>query len=162
VALVCVVAGACPAGASAQAPGVHVDPESPTGREYDIPIERARREAAPTPGTAAGGSRSTGAPLFGEGIGDPSGSTGASAAGAQDLAAGSASSSRSSAAAASRRPPAPATSRRRAVPPVVAAAIRQPGAPPGGAGTSLAIWGAGALVIGFGVLAGMLLRRRSR
>ena len=47
--------------------GVHVDPNSPSGTEYDIPVERARREAQ---GTAKNGaSRDSGsAPLFGAGI----------------------------------------------------------------------------------------------
>ena len=47
--------------------GVHVDPNSPSGTEYDIPVERARREAQGT--TKKGASRDSGsAPLFGSGI----------------------------------------------------------------------------------------------
>src|ERR671939_637836 len=47
--------------------GVHVDPNSPSGTEYDIPVERARREAQGT--TKKGASRNSGsAPLFGSGI----------------------------------------------------------------------------------------------
>ena len=52
------------AGAGAQEPGVHVDPDSPAGKEYDIPVQDARR-------TGNGGSNdSAGNPpgRFGDGI----------------------------------------------------------------------------------------------
>ncbi len=50
---------------------MHVDPGSPAGKEYAIPIERARREAAG--GTGIAGAKSTGrrgaaVPIFGQGI----------------------------------------------------------------------------------------------
>jgi hypothetical protein len=49
--------------AAAQEDGVFVDPESPAGKEYAVPIDQARGEAA------GGGNRSAGEePLFGEGI----------------------------------------------------------------------------------------------
>jgi hypothetical protein len=54
-----------PAGARAQEDGVTVDPNSPSGKEYDIPTERARRDAG-------GGKKKSDdkkAPLFGEGVG---------------------------------------------------------------------------------------------
>jgi hypothetical protein len=55
--------------AAAQEDGVFVDPDSPAGKEYAIPIDQARGE------TAGGGNRPAGEePLFGEGIepaGDP-------------------------------------------------------------------------------------------
>jgi hypothetical protein len=49
---------------------VFVDPGSPSGKEYAIPLEEARREAASGGSDlkVAPGSRS--APLFGEGVGD--------------------------------------------------------------------------------------------
>ena len=53
---------------AAQEYGVHVDPNSPAGKEYAIPIDQARRQAE---GTSSGdGSRgsSDSAPLFGVGI----------------------------------------------------------------------------------------------
>ena len=60
-----------PASAGAAEPGVHVDPGSPAGKEYAIPIERARREASGgtkidsgAPSTQAVGQ----VPLFGQGI----------------------------------------------------------------------------------------------
>ena len=49
--------------AAAQEDGVFVDPDSPAGKEYAIPIDQARGEAA------GGGNRPAGEePLFGEGI----------------------------------------------------------------------------------------------
>lgn len=53
-----------PASALAQEDGVFVDPDSPAGKEYAIPLDEARREATGgedgTPGSAP--------PLFGEGV----------------------------------------------------------------------------------------------
>jgi len=36
-----------PSAALAEEPGVNVDPRSPAGKEYAIPLEEARRQAAP-------------------------------------------------------------------------------------------------------------------
>lgn len=44
-----------------------VDPRSPSGTEYAVPIDRARREAGTSTRKRSG---SQGAPLFGEGVGD--------------------------------------------------------------------------------------------
>jgi hypothetical protein len=53
--------------ASAQEGGVFIDPDSPAGTEYAIPLDQARREA--TGGKAGPGSTSAGQePLFGAGI----------------------------------------------------------------------------------------------
>jgi hypothetical protein len=61
---------ALPPSAAAQRGGAAVDPESPAGTEYAIPLEEARRHGAggdpEADGRAGGGAR--GAPLFGEGI----------------------------------------------------------------------------------------------
>jgi hypothetical protein len=51
---------------SAQDGGVIIDPDSPAGTEYAIPLEQARREAAG--GDAAPGPGRAGEPLFGAGI----------------------------------------------------------------------------------------------
>ena len=67
---------ALPAMAQAQGPGVFVDPESPAGTEYAIPLEEARRHGAPDaePRPGAGDAAP---PLFGEGITpSPGGSAG--------------------------------------------------------------------------------------
>ncbi len=77
--LVSLVAALAPVGvASAQSSGddgVHVDPNSPSGREYDIPVQKARRQSnakKQSGSTAAGasnsGSGSSGSGLFGEGV----------------------------------------------------------------------------------------------
>jgi hypothetical protein len=64
--LVLAVAATAPL-ASAQERGVTVDPDSPSGTEYAIPVERARDQASPDAGKPkAPGERS--APLFGEGV----------------------------------------------------------------------------------------------
>ena len=52
----------------AQADGVHVDPDSPAGKEYALPLDSARREATP----GVGGSNP---PLFGAGISPAGGSS---------------------------------------------------------------------------------------
>src|SRR4051794_146289 len=64
-----------PAAAGAKdEPGVHVDPGSPAGKEYVIPLEGARREASgagggSTDASGGGGGGDAGpAPLFGAGI----------------------------------------------------------------------------------------------
>jgi hypothetical protein len=60
-----------PPAALGQRGGVFVDPDSPAGAEYAIPLEQARREAAgDTSGNRgeAGGVRAGGEQLFGEGI----------------------------------------------------------------------------------------------
>lgn len=54
--------------AAAREDGVFVDPDSPAGKEYAVPIDQARGEAAGG-GEAAPGEE----PLFGEGIESPSG-----------------------------------------------------------------------------------------
>jgi hypothetical protein len=65
---------ALPATAQAQERGVHVDPDSPAGKEYAIPIDKARRDASgggstPFRSAPAGAAPMvTAAPLFGQGI----------------------------------------------------------------------------------------------
>src|SRR3954464_15619343 len=80
--LLLVVTGLVPAaGAFAQSTtggGVTVDPNSPSGTEYDIPVQKARRDAqgtkkdkpkAPgTPRTSTSTSGDDSAPLFGQGV----------------------------------------------------------------------------------------------
>jgi hypothetical protein len=69
-----------PAVAPAQEPDALIDPNSPAGTEYAIPLEQARREASPSASASAngvGGSRTAAglfpkAPLFGLGIRDRS------------------------------------------------------------------------------------------
>jgi hypothetical protein len=56
--------------ASSPGSGVHVDPGSPAGKQYVIPLPAARRE---TSGGQAGGSGSANPPLFGVGVTSASG-----------------------------------------------------------------------------------------
>jgi hypothetical protein len=58
---------ALPAVAQGQGSGVVVDPDSPAGTEYAIPLEEARRQGAPVD-EQRGGGRNADPPLFGEGI----------------------------------------------------------------------------------------------
>jgi hypothetical protein len=81
---------AAPPAAGQVEEGVFVDPESPAGKEYAIPLEQARREATPDalgPERGPGRASAEPPPLFGMGIGDgrrggDSGSEGGSDAGA--------------------------------------------------------------------------------
>jgi hypothetical protein len=59
--------------AVAQEDGVFVDPDSPAGKEYAIPLDQARRDAAG--GGAAGGGGGSGQSLFGAGIERAKGAT---------------------------------------------------------------------------------------
>jgi hypothetical protein len=58
---------ALPVAAQAQEPGVFVDPDSPAGTEYEIPLEAARRDGAPDAERRGGGGQAA-PPLFGQGI----------------------------------------------------------------------------------------------
>jgi hypothetical protein len=62
-----------------------VDPGSPAGKEYALPLERARREAAGGGGdlSSSGSGKSGGSQLFGEGI-KKKGRAGGQSAGGRD------------------------------------------------------------------------------
>ena len=139
-----------PQAAWAQDPGVEIDPDSPSGREYDIPLESARRDAQP--GREHGAPVEQGereSPLFGAGITPKQPSGGKPAAGK-----------------AKRPEPAPqrdaTPAPRREVPAAVRAAATNPGAPAGGLGTTALVILGGVLVLGVGVGAGLLARRATR
>lgn len=80
IAVTAAAAVAMPGAASAQ-DGVFVDPDSPSGKEYAIPLEAARRQADPDSSRevrVTPGQRDV-SPLFGEGIESPAaGKAGAS------------------------------------------------------------------------------------
>jgi hypothetical protein len=65
--------------ASAQDSGVHVDPESPAGKEYALPLDSARRDASG--GSNGTGASGQGAPLFGAGVSKATGSGGSERSG---------------------------------------------------------------------------------
>ena len=138
--------------AVAQEDGVFIDPGSPSGKEYQIPLEAERRLADPAQDPEAEiqqGSRSS--PIFGTGIVGDDASAGAP---------GSASKNRD------REPGADA--QRQSDPlessdddAVIRGATTNPGAPSGGVGVPLTIGGVAVGVLLVGGLAGLFLRRRA-
>lgn len=139
---------------------VFVDPDSPTGSEYDIPLERARRDASTDRSGAAQSYRSRTAPLFGEGIEATGASQSSSVARSS-----SAPSSPSSAASGERSERSRQRDRKAGADPEelprsVQAAIQQPGAPDGGITPLVAL--VGALIVGLAVIGGLVLRRSRR
>ena len=65
-------------GALAQNPAIQVDPDSPAGTEYALPVDQARLSAGASASAAAGGGASSdgaGTALFGEGVTPPAGAT---------------------------------------------------------------------------------------
>ena len=141
---------AIPAGAQED---VMVDPDSPTGSEYDIPLERARRDAATDQSQAAQSYRSRTAPLFGEGIGV----AGASA---------SQPPSRSGTTTGKRSKPGKQRTRKagtptqQQLPRAVRAAIQQPGAPDDSTAQLAAL--GGAILVALAAIGGLVLRRSRR
>ena len=151
--------------AGAQDGGVVVDPGSPTGKEYAIPLESQRRQADPSSGGAQS-QRESVAPLFGAGIATAGGTA------AQRDRAGSAPATPSGGGRASKKPrgrsaPAPAdappaepgTSAARAA---IKAATQNPGAPSGGLGTPAVVGLSSAALLLLGGLGGLALRRTRR
>ena len=144
-----------PVPAAAQSDGVFVDPDSPTAKQYAIPLESARRQADPDGDgqVAPPGGRPPGtdpAALFGEGIASASragksSKSKRSGSKSDSKAGGTASDGASSSG--SKDP--------------VQAAVSNPGAPSGGVGSTLLIAAGGGLVLLIGGLAGFVLRRRA-
>lgn len=147
--LLCGLAVSAPA-ASAQEDPVFVDPDSPSGKEYELPIDRARQQSAPQTQAAGSARRSQAAPLFGEGVEADSAATTARGSSAEPRDAGSADSTDPAKGSRARRADAPAAARLRA----------QTAVPEGGAGVA-AIIGVAAGVLLLGGLFGLLLRRRA-
>ena len=144
-----------PVPAAAQSDDVFIDPDSPTAKQYAIPLESARRQADPSGDgqLAPPGARPTGtgpAALFGEGIAAASRAdkrSGSKDSRGQSKSRGTASSGSATGSAGSDNP--------------VQAAVSNPGAPSGGIGSTLLIAAGGGLVLLIGGLAGFVLRRRS-
>ena len=149
--------------AVAQEPGVHIDPESPTAKEYAIPLEDARRQADPSRPRSAPvvqGSRSS--PLFGAGVSAARPRSAATGAGRPRSGAGDSSGDAGGGSSASggRADGTGSADRSAPVTESVIEAAAQPGAPAGGGG-STALWvGLGAVVLGLGAAGGVALRRR--
>jgi hypothetical protein len=148
-----VLAVAAPA-AVAQDDEVFVDPGSPSGKEYALPVDSARKQAAKD--AQKGSARAQPAPLFGEGVGDtdaastssaaPAGGGGSGSGGDRRRAAGD--DSAPGAAGGERASAAPATLK------------SQVAAPDGGLGL-VTVLAAGLAVLALGGAIGLLLRRRA-
>ena len=148
-------------------PGVHVDPGSPAGKEYQIPVAGARGE------TGGGGQTgSSSPPLFGVGVTPGSPSTGSTTASPGSTAAGSPAASPSAASSATRVSHSRSSSRKRLVvassSPVggeAVSAVSPPSAAgPSAGGTGSSGWiplvAGGLLVLVLGGGGGLALRQR--
>lgn len=138
-------------GALAQDDGVTIDPDSPTAKEYAIPLESARRDAAP-------GRETSEPPLFGEGV------TPESDGDAQPASGGPGSSREPGKPRRASRDSGDDASNGDALTPsalkAVAEAAERPGAP-GGGGSTLLVIGAGIALVAAAAGAGLIARRRS-
>lgn len=149
VLLLCVFTMAAPPSASAQDDRVFVDPESPTGKEYALPIQRAREQGAADVQTQNPVAGARTAPLFGEGVE----SSGAGKSKRQRAPEMRGSSDDTSGATASKARSEPTTAS-------ATVDLRSEVATPDGAGGLAAVVGAGTAVLLVGGLVGLLLRRR--
>jgi hypothetical protein len=152
--------------ALAQDDGVYIDPDSPSAKEYSIPLESERRQADPGHDPQAGtvqGERSS--PIFGAGI-----VSGRAAAGATTARAGGAETPRAERSAADDDKNGRGTGARSRQSKQIArgsdaevlqAATSNPGPPAGGLGVPLTIGGVAIGVLLLGGLVGLLLRRRA-
>jgi len=132
-----------PAPAPAQDDEVYINPDSPSGVEYDLPLERARRDADPEREEGAAVAReSRSAAPFGAGVGPVEGEK----AGAEPKRSNKSKTNRGG--------------RDAALPPEVAAAAAQPVPPVDSSGSGLHYAGLGALVVAAGGVIGLLLGRR--
>ena len=138
--------------AAAQSDGVVVDRDSPTSKEYALPLDQARRQADPSGGAASPDSSSGSGPsaLFGAGVGDDDDPKGGSPAGRTKRA------REKRGARAGRKDSAPVTEE--AVRALGQAASR-PGAP--GGSNALLFLGGAAVLLAAGAGAGFVLRRRN-
>lgn len=138
--------------AAAEDNEIFVDPDSPTGREYELPIDRARERAAPSTEKqrSSGGTRD--APLFGSGVEadgaapaeavrDPAGTTPPAMTSDRSVTGNGAAAERAAAAAGVER--------------------RAQAAADDGVSGLAAVVGLGAAVLLVGGLVGLLLRRRA-
>jgi hypothetical protein len=147
--LACATALALTTGpANAEEDGVFVDPDSPSGQEYKIPFESARRQADPrraAPRSVASGADP--ATLFGEGVISPSAAR--KGRGSTTSGAGGRSTGEGSRPGADRRPN------------VVKLAASRPGAPDSGLGMPALFVGIALVVLLVGAGAGFVVRRRA-
>jgi opacity protein-like surface antigen len=144
--LVAFAASAAPASAQ---DGPVVDPDSPTGKEYALPLDSARKQASGKNDSASGGNEAT--PLFGEGI---------ESAGEDATANSERKRKRSPSRSDGKGAPSVAASDPQEAARIIATA--RPGAPGDGGLSPFVAAGGGLLLVGIGASAGLALRRRSR
>ncbi len=138
--------------AAAQDDEVQVDPDSPSGREYALPVDSARSQAAKGSGTRRSAVQA--APLFGEGVRSGTGGGASDSAQADKTA-----SQRGASDDADPDEDASSASRRAAT--ANPETLRAQAAAPDGGGSLLVIIGVGAGVLLAGGLIGLALRRRA-
>lgn len=153
--------------AAAQEDGVTVDPNSPAGKEYVLPIDQARRDATGGGGSKGGksqGGRPT--PAFGEGVRPetaPSGSEAPPRSGGTTPADSTPRSASSPPATLSSSAQTASSVQRKQERNNIDRALVKASAGDGGANDgSLALLGGGVAVMVLGVAAGLALRRRAR
>jgi hypothetical protein len=156
IALLIFCAGAF-APASAQAK-VHVDPNSAPGKEYEVPLDRVRHDAAPGGGSnsgqpPAGGGQST-APAFGVGLSAKASQSGGRGRGGAERG-GDTGSPGEAGAAEGPRGASPSGSGTQVT-------VRTAGSSDGGVGPTLAFSALGVGTLLLGGLVGLMLRRRTR
>lgn len=147
--------------AAAQEDGVKIDPTSPAGKEYDIPLESARRGADPARSggdSVVQGSRS--AVPFGAGIESEEPTAAPPPAAAPSASASPERKERRRDARRSRNTFVAPSDRGSLPPEVISAAARAP-APSDGLGSLLLYAAGGLLVVAAGAVGGVLYRRRS-
>jgi len=146
----CALALSAPAAVAAD-DEIFVDPGSPSGKEYALPIDRARKEAARDTKGAKDAKGQSATPLFGEGVDAAStpGASGRRAGGGGKAAADDASTGAAGTTGAGSRETAPKTLKAQAA------------APDGGIGVAAIIGGVSVGVLLLGAAIGVLLRRRA-
>lgn len=146
----CLIGALLSAAAPARAQdGVNVDPDSPAGKEYAIPLESVRRGTS-ADGDVAGARVRPGertAPLFGAGVGETGGD-------------GSNRPGEASGGRTPRKPSAPEASAGAGAARRAAARAIRGEADGGGIGLVTGLLGGAAALVGLGTAAGLLLRRR--
>jgi hypothetical protein len=151
-------------------PGVHVDPDSPGKKEYELPVEEQRRKADPNQDDSQNE-----APLFGEGLETPTPTPTVDPAIAareraedrrrekrQDARKRARAKARREAARERELAKATATAEADKTPAAVRAAAVEPATPEGGVGTTLLLVGGAASVLVLAIGGGIAMRRRGQ
>jgi hypothetical protein len=150
----CALAAIMPAAAAAK-DEIFVDPGSPSAKEYALPVDSARRQAAGTAGKGTASGQP--APLFGEGVAAESPRRSGAGSGASNRSgSGSGHGAADAAPARGARSPGAASAGPDAGPLRATAA-----APDGGLGALAIVGGVGVAVLLAGAGIGLLLRRRA-